>query len=137
MGLDTIIIKTGEQKLRNRDKISVIIPTYNAERTIRRAINSVWTQNIDCDIEILVCDDCSTDRTTEIAKSMGAKIFKNREHTGGPNAGRNLGIRNASGKYFAFLDQDDEWLPDKLKLQMQKIEEGFDVVSSSKINRSE
>ena len=137
MGLDTTIIKTGEQKLRNKDKISVIIPTYNAEKTIRRAINSVWTQDINCDIEILVCDDCSIDRTIQIARNMGAIILKNKKHTGGPNAGRNLGIRNANGNYIAFLDQDDEWLPDKLKLQMQKIKEGFDVVSSSKITQPE
>jgi len=114
--------------------ISVIIPTYNGEDTIERAIKSVLNQKGDFDIEILVCDDCSTDRTLEIAESyQNVKVFVNPYHTGGPNKGRNTGIKNAEGDYIAFLDQDDEWLPDKLEKQFREIESGAELVTSRSI----
>ena len=100
-------------------KLSVIIPTYNGERTIERAIKSVLKQSY-CEKEILVCDDCSTDNTVEIALKYNCKVYINEHRTGGPNAGRNVGIKNAKGHYIAFLDQDDEWLPDKLKIQFDE-----------------
>lgn len=112
-------------------KVSVIIPTYNGERTIARAIQSVLLQAVE--VEILICDDGSTDRTLEIAKLYSCKILENEKHTGGPNAGRNAGIRNATGELIAFLDQDDEWLPGKLSAQIREIENGTKFVSSSSI----
>lgn len=119
-----------------KNKVSVIIPTFNGERTIERAIKSVLNQTADCEIEILVCDDCSIDNTVKIAKKLGAKIIKNAKHCGGPNAGRNLGITKATGNLIAFLDQDDEWLIEKLEIQLQQIGD-CDVVSSAKITRNE
>lgn len=111
--------------------INVIIPTYNGEKTIKRAIESVLNQNGNWNIEILVCDDCSTDRTLEIAESYpNVKVFVNPYHTGGPNKGRNIGIKNATGDYIAFLDQDDEWLPNKLEKQFMEIESGAELVTS-------
>lgn len=97
--------------------VTVIIPTYNGEETIQRAIKSVISQGVD--VEILICDDCSTDRTIEIAKKYPVKVLINDYHTGGPNKGRNAGIKSAKGDYIAFLDQDDEWLPGKLKKQLE------------------
>lgn len=112
-------------------KISVIIPTYNGEDTIDRAINSAVCQEGDFDIEILVCDDLSTDNTIERASRFpNVKVFYNNVHTGGPNAGRNLGIKNAKGDYIGFLDQDDEWLPDKLIKQIKEINNGAELVAS-------
>lgn len=116
-------------------KVSVIIPTYNGERTIARALHSVLIQGVPA--EILICDDRSTDRTLDIASNFPVKIIKNKFHTGGPNAGRNAGIRNATGDLIAFLDQDDEWLPGKLDKQIKEIKSGAKFVSSSSIIRME
>jgi len=99
-------------------KITVIIPTFNGEDTIKRAIDSVMAQKGGFDIELLICDDCSTDNTLEIASKYPCKIFTNDRNSGGPNKGRNIGIKHATGDYIAFLDQDDEWIPTKLKIQV-------------------
>ena len=100
-------------------KVSVIIPTYNGEDTIERTIISVLlNQTGDFSIEILICDDCSTDNTIEIAEKYGCRIFTSESNSGGPNKGRNTGIKNAVGDYIAFLDQDDEWAQNKLRLQL-------------------
>ena len=97
-------------------KISVIIPTYNGEETIERALRSVFNQEFD--VEVLICDDCSTDNTVRICRNYMTKIFINSTNSGGPNKGRNTGILHAAGEYVAFLDQDDEWLPGKLAKQI-------------------
>jgi len=98
-------------------KVSVIIPTYNAEGVIGRAIRSVFLQGM-FDLEVMVVDDCSTDDTATIAENMGAKVIRNREHSGGPNKGRNTGLMWAAGDVICFLDQDDEWLEGKIQSQM-------------------
>lgn len=114
--------------------ITVIIPTYNGEKVIGRAIQSVLDQQGEWMFEILVCDDCSTDKTVQIATGFPfVKVLMNSVHTGGPNAGRNAGIKAAKSSFIAFLDQDDEWLPDKINKQIEVIDEGFDVVSSPKV----
>jgi glycosyltransferase involved in cell wall biosynthesis len=122
--------------------ISVIIPTYNSERTIQRAIDSVINQtNNHCfAFEILICDDCSADNTIEICEQYRDKgyiirIIPNKIHTGGPNHGRNNGIREAKGDLIAFLDHDDEWLPEKTHLQIEQIEQSHELIYSSKIDR--
>ncbi|HOK65955.1 MAG TPA: glycosyltransferase family A protein [Anaerohalosphaeraceae bacterium] len=96
--------------------ISVIIPAYNNERYLGRAIDSVLAQSRPAD-EIIVVDDGSTDRTAEVAQTYGEKIRCIRQDNRGPGAARNTGIRAASGEWIAFLDADDEWLPDKLAVQ--------------------
>ena len=111
-------------------KVSVIIPTFNGEETIERAIMSILNQKSDAGIEILVCDDCSTDTTVDIARNLGCKVFINKENSGGPNKGKNVGIKRATGDCIAFLDQDDEWLPNKLKNQLKEIENGNDFIYS-------
>lgn len=112
--------------------ISVIIPTYNGEGTICRAIDSVLSQGVD--VEILICDDCSTDWTLNMSCSYKhVQILHTDKHTGGPNAGRNLGLKYATGDYVAFLDQDDEWLPGKLKKQLAEVKDGTELISSRPI----
>ena len=98
--------------------ISVIIPTFNGGNVINRAIDSVLKQKGDFKIEILICDDCSIDNTIEIAEEYGCVILSNKVNSGGPNKGRNLGIKYAKGDYIAFLDQDDEWISHKLQTQL-------------------
>ena len=122
--------------------ISVIIPTYNSERTIRRAINSVINQinNNNFSVEILICDDGSIDNTIKICeqykgKGYNIRIIANEKHTGGPNHGRNNGIKAARGDHIAFLDHDDEWLLKKIQIQLAQIEQGYELVYSSKIDR--
>ena len=99
-------------------EVSIIIPTYNRARLLARALTSVIDQTFQ-DFEIIVADGSSTDNTKEVALSFGQKVrYFNEEHTGSPASGRNLGLRNASGEYIAFLDSDDIWLPEKLKMQI-------------------
>jgi len=103
---------------------SVIIIFLNAEKFIQQAIESVFAQTY-TDWELLLVDDGSTDKSTEIALSYAdqhpAKV-RYLEHMGhknrGMSASRNLGIRHAQGNYIAFLDADDVWLPNKLDEQV-------------------
>ena len=120
-------------------KISVIIPTYNSERTLERALRSVRNQTADCEIEILLCDDQSNDKEwlREMAIKYNCTVFINMFHTGGPNRGRNVGIKRATGDVIAFLDQDDEWLPNKLEIQLKEIYNGAEFIYSSGITCEE
>ncbi len=100
--------------------ISVIIPTYNGAKNIKRAITSILNQTYP-NIEVIVVDDASKDNTVEIVESMKdsrIKLLRHKENKNGA-AARNTGIRAAKGEYIAFLDDDDEWLPEKLMKQMQ------------------
>ncbi len=102
-------------------KISVVIPTHNRVKLLLRAVKSVQEQTYD-NIEILVVSDGSTDNTSEVMKKMAAEDkrikFINCPVSRGANAARNEGIKNAVGNYVAFLDDDDEWIKDKLACQM-------------------
>jgi len=96
---------------------SVVIPAFNAARFIRRTIDSVLAQRY-CDYEIIVVDDGSTDDSAEVVKSYGPKVrYIYQENAGGASAW-NTAIAAAKSDWIAFLDHDDEWLPEKLELQM-------------------
>lgn len=97
--------------------VSVIIPAYNAEEYIGRALDSVLTQSAPAD-EIIVVDDGSTDKTAEIVKAFGQRVRYIYQDNAGVSVARNRGIEEASGNWIAFLDADDEWLPNKLKQQV-------------------
>lgn len=111
--------------------ISVIVPTHNREKTIKKSIDSVLCQTYN-NIEIIVVDDKSTDNTEEVINSIKdnrIKYIKLDENKGACFA-RNKGIELAQGKYIAFQDSDDEWLPQKLEIQLRYLEEKkLDVVS--------
>lgn len=99
-------------------QVSVVIPAYNAENYIRRALYSVMEQSFrPC--EIIVVDDGSIDNTVKIAQSYGAQVIS--VPNGGPSQARNKGVLKASGEYIAFLDADDIWSPNKLKTQLELI----------------
>ena len=103
-------------------KISVIIPTFNRCDLLRQAVASVLGQT-EQDSEILVVADGSIDATAAFMASFAiAKVryFRFPENRGG-NAARNEGIRNATGEYLAFLDDDDLWEPNKLELQLKAL----------------
>jgi len=100
--------------------ISVIIPTYNRALTIKRAIDSVLNQTYPV-LEILVCDDGSSDNTEKIVKSINDQRIKwlpSNNNSGHPSVPRNRGIKAAQGDWLAFLDSDDEWLSEKIEKQM-------------------
>lgn len=106
--------------------ISVIIPTYNGARYIRQAIDSVLAQSYS-DYEIIVVDDGSTDNTAEILWPYGDRITYLYQSNQKLPTARNNGITASKGKYLAFLDSDDLFLPDKLEVQARYLDERPDV----------
>ncbi|HEY9045189.1 MAG TPA: glycosyltransferase family 2 protein [Ohtaekwangia sp.] len=121
-------------------KISVIITTYNAAKSIARTLNSVLAQDglgTDFTMEIIAVDDCSTDNTTDILQKFNVTIYyTSSKNKGGPNYGRNIGLKNATGDYICFLDHDDTWQPQKLLLQLKAVRYasivtcGYEVIDS-------
>ncbi len=102
--------------------ISIVIPAYNAERTILETIASVQQQTF-LDFEIIVINDGSTDRTLELLNSVvdaRLKIFS--YSNGGLPVARNRGISHATGEFIAFIDADDLWTPDKLEAQLAALQ---------------
>lgn len=102
-----------------QEKVSVVIPTYNREKTIARAVRSILAQTYE-NYEVLVVDDGSTDSTRKIVEGLGddrIRYIDLGENSGASHA-RNVGIQMAECDYIAFLDSDDEWLPEKLSKQM-------------------
>jgi glycosyltransferase involved in cell wall biosynthesis len=97
-------------------KITVVIPTYNSAAFIRKTLESVFYQSLPAD-EILVLDDGSTDDTVAILKSCKREIAVLQQKNGGVAAARNALCSHASGDLVAFLDHDDVWHPDYLRLQ--------------------
>ena len=101
--------------------ISVIIPTYNRSRLLNRSLESVLKQTRQAD-ELIVIDDGSTDDTSMLIQEQYPSVVFLRQPRRGASAARNSGIEKATGEWLAFLDSDDEWLPEKLERQMAAIE---------------
>ncbi len=108
--------------------VSVVIVTYNKADTLPAAINSVLAQTYR-DREILVVDDGSSDDTAQRVKAYGDTIRYLPKKNGGTGSARNLGIARSQGRFVAFLDGDDLWLPDKLQLQMEAFRREPDLVA--------
>lgn len=97
---------------------SVIIPTYNRAELLKRALQSLVAQTCK-DFEVIVCDDGSTDHTTEVVSEFRKDLnikYVWEENWGGPARPRNNGIRAASSEWICFLDSDDWWYPNKLRV---------------------
>jgi glycosyltransferase involved in cell wall biosynthesis len=103
--------------VREAADVSVVIPAYNAERFVEQAIQSALQQSLP-PREILVVDDGSQDRTRERARAAGSIVGVLSQANAGVSVARNTGILQASGRYVAFLDADDMWLPEKLERQL-------------------
>lgn len=99
-------------------KVSIVIPVYNGEKYIKKTLSSVFNQSFK-DFEVITIDDGSQDKTKKILKTYGKKIRYIYQENKGTAAARNTGIKAAKGKYIAFLDQDDLWLPQKLAEQVK------------------
>lgn len=104
--------------------VSVVIPVYGRNLLIKDALESVFMQKYPA-AEVIVCDDGSPCSISSSIKPYLSKIVYIRsESNRGVSAARNMGIKAAKGDYVAFLDSDDLWLPDKLALQISRMEEG-------------
>ena len=101
--------------------VSTIIPAFNADRTIADTINSALAQQYESH-EIVVINDGSTDSTANILESFGTKIRTINRNNGGVAVARNAGVVHSTGKYLAFLDSDDLWLPGKLAIMIGALE---------------
>jgi glycosyltransferase involved in cell wall biosynthesis len=95
---------------------TIVIAVYNGEQTVARAIESALEQTYE-PLEVVVVDDGSTDASGEIARSFADVRYVHQENAG-PSAARNRGIEEARGEYVAFLDADDEALPERMSLQV-------------------
>ena len=100
--------------------VSVVISTYNRQEKLKRALASVLGQTLR-DIEVIVVDNASTDATEEVVrnvKDLRVRYIRHDSNKGGP-AARNTGIKHARAPYIALLDDDDEWMPQKLEKQVE------------------
>ena len=100
---------------------SAVIPAFNAARTIREAIGSILGQRVPA-AEIIVVDDGSTDDTADIAKACDPRVTVVRQANFGPGAATSAGLKRVSCAYFAALDADDLWLPEKMEVQLAYLE---------------
>ena len=100
--------------------VSCILTTYNRGSLIKRSLESIINQTYK-NIEILIVDDCSPDNTKEVIKGYSdsrIKYLRNKTNKGLAQA-RNTGMENSTGEFIAFLDDDDEWLPEKIEKQLE------------------
>ncbi len=104
-------------------RVSVIIPVYNGADTLARAIDSALAQTYTGGIEIIVANNGSTDGTGEIIERYGDRIAAIDEPKPGQSSARNAAVNRARGEYIAFLDADDEWLPEKLARTVPVLDE--------------
>ncbi len=106
-------------------RVSIIIPVFNRDELIVRCVQSVQAQTL-TDLEIIVVDDASTDRTAQVVASLAARDPRIRlvrcERNIGPGMARNRGIASSSGAWVALLDSDDEYHPDRLRCLLETAE---------------
>jgi GalNAc5-diNAcBac-PP-undecaprenol beta-1,3-glucosyltransferase len=116
--------------------VSVIIPTRNRALLLKRALKSVLSQTYPY-LEIVVVDDASTDETRDVVASFnnGAIRYIRHDNNMGGSAARNAGIRAASGHYISFLDDDDEWEPEKTEAQLKALRQYDAVLCTSNEHR--
>jgi glycosyltransferase involved in cell wall biosynthesis len=113
-----------------RTQVSVILPVFNREGSVRRAVDSVLRQTFE-DLELIVVDDCSTDESVaavDAVEDRRLSVVRCPENRGAA-AARNLGVSHARGDWIAFQDSDDEWLPRKLELQLALADDSPDYVA--------
>lgn len=100
-------------------RISVIITTFNRATFLKKAVESVLSQTYP-DFELLILDNSSTDNTEEVVKSFNDNKIRYIKHNPlNISQARNLGVKESRGEYIAFLDDDDEWLPDKTEKELE------------------
>jgi len=118
------------KKLVSSPTFSIVIPTYNRAQDLPRCLDSLIAQDFQ-DFEVLICDDGSTDNTSCVVAKYTHLLditYSYDDNFGGPARPRNRGIALAVAPYIAFLDSDDWWTPNKLRLSLATLETGADVV---------
>ena len=118
--------------------VSVVLPTFNRERLLPRAINSVLNQTYK-NLELIIVNDGSTDDTEKVVKGYSDKRIRyyKQELNKGGSAARNVGIKLARGELISFQDSDDEWLPEKLERQVRKFSEvGFNLIKKDDLAKN-
>lgn len=125
-----------------QDKVSIITPSWNSEKYIKKTIESVQNQTYS-NWEMIIVDDCSSDNTVKIVQEISkedprVRILK-QSTNGGAAKARNRSLKESSGRYVAYLDADDIWKPSKLEKQVQFMQErkcGFSCTSYEVIDDS-
>lgn len=123
-------VSLGSARTDGAPQVSVVIPTYNRAKDLKRCLDSLLAQTFR-DFEVLVCDDGSTDGTVEVVslyKDSLELTYHWAENFGGPARPRNTGLRLARGAYVALLDSDDWWAPRKLAESVRRLDAGADLV---------
>lgn len=110
-------IKLIENKIEKLPKISIIIPVYNGDNYVSLAIESALKQDYD-NLEIIVVDDGSKDKTSKICEKYGDRIKYIKKENGGVSTALNLGIKNMTGEYFSWLSHDDLYYKDKISTEV-------------------
>lgn len=103
-------------------KVTIVIPVYNGEKFLKKAIKSALNQTYK-NIEIIVVNDGSTDKTEKIALSFKNKIKYLKKENGGVASALNIAIKNMDGDYFSWLSHDDEYYPEKVEKQVSLIKQ--------------
>ena len=120
-------------------KVSVILTTYNSGENLQKTMISILNQEGNKDlfeIELLVIDDCSTDNTLEIVERFNIRTFSTNLNSGGPNKGRNIGLKEATGDYICIADHDDIWHENKIisllpyLRKVPIVSSGFTIINS-------
>ena len=116
--------------------VSIIVPVHNAASSLHRALRSVLSQTL-TDYELILVDDCSADESIGILTKYceldeRVRLFSTSRNSG-PGAARNVGLKNARGRYIAFLDADDFWLRNKLEQQVRCFEDDKVILSHTRV----
>jgi len=104
-------------------KLSIIVPSFNRAKVLPRALDSVFAQSWDGEMEVIVVDDGSNDDTAKLVTAHYPDARYQYQENLGVSAARNLGLQMASGEWIALLDSDDVWLEDKLTRQFTMLEQ--------------
>lgn len=113
--------------------VSFVIPAYNSERTIEKCIKSILSQKSEgVEIEVIVVDDGSTDKTAAVAQGLGAKVIR-KPHSGVPES-INVGIGSSKGDLVALVDSDIYICEDWLKKALNEMAKGYDAVNTTRMN---
>ena len=114
----------GQQPVTDAPLVSVVMPVYNAQKTLRKALDSALMQAKDVPLEIVAVNDCSRDHSMDILREYSGRgriVLLDNPSSLGAGGSRNRAVREAKGKYVAFLDADDAWAEGKLKKQLEAL----------------
>lgn len=122
----------GKKHFEDTSRVSIIMPAFNCQKYIAKAIESVLFQSFG-DFELIIINDGSTDSTLPIIKSFASRdsriVVIDQQNSGKPSIARNAGLKHAKGEYLCFLDADDFYHPDKIKLSLELLDKNPDVAA--------